>query len=482
MLLSLPAALALSTALRLLPAAVPAPPTTAVLSGHLDHAPAGDSVRLEYHGHIYHQRVRALLSPTGDFKMTVPDLLGGTPIAFSYGGQHTSLYLAPGDDVRMTLDFPRFDETLKYTGRGAAASNYLAQSLWKFEFGPAGDAPRPEFTPTLTAEQLLQAAGQFRAQQQAFLAAYAKEHRLPADFQRSKVLDIDLKWGRKLLEYPAYRRHIVKSPAELPATYFDFLAQLPLKQLDGYVKMDRGADGNGALMWFLNAYSNRLAPDGTLSTDPAEARRHYAQAQADFGPSTAALDRAMYQLYSWKLDSDLDGVLAAYPTFRTHNHDSTMARDLRGLIGRQLAVKVGMPAPAFSLLSSEGKQVSLQDLRGKVVYLDFWGTWCKPCMQEMPASNELKKQFEGRDVAFVYISVGDKTEKWQQVLAAQHLTSPASIHLRSPEGDDTANRYQVQGYPTYWLIGRDGRIITRSAPRPSDGAAAVAAISAALVR
>jgi peroxiredoxin len=190
----------------------------------------------------------------------------------------------------------------------------------------------------------------------------------------------------------------------------------------------------------------------------------------------------MSQFYFWKLDSNLDGVVAAYPAFRAHNHDSTAARTLRTLLGRQLAMKEGQPAPAFTLIDDSGQKVSLQDLRGKIVYLDFWGTWCAPCMKEMLASIELKKKFEGRDVAFVFISVGDKEEKWQKVLAAEHLASPNSIHLRSPEGNDVANRYQVSGYPTYWLIGRDGRIITRSAPRPSEGEAVVAALNAALAK
>ena len=85
-------------------------------------------------------------------------------------------------------------------------------------------------------------------------------------------------------------------------------------------------------------------------------------------------------------------------------------------------------------------------------------------------------------MAFVYISVRDKEDKWQQVLAAEHLSSANSIHLRSPEHDEVANRYQVTGYPTYWLIGRDGRILTRTAPRPSDGPKAVAAIEQALAQ
>ncbi|MDQ2795024.1 MAG: TlpA family protein disulfide reductase [Bacteroidota bacterium] len=479
MLFSLPSLL-LSAALQLLNA--PAPPAPAVLTGHLDHAPAGDSVRLNYGKHWQQQTVKAALSPAGDFAVTLRDLTAGTPIMFSYARQRTSLYLSPGDQVRVTLDFPKFDETLRYTGRGAEASNYLAQALWKFEFGPReGQVPHPLPTATTTPAQMRQQADAFRQARRDFLAGYAKAHALPAGFQRAQALDLDLNWATALLEYPGTYRYLAKHEPTLPATYFDFLQELPLKTFDPYLQ-DRGIDGNTAVLRFLNAYANRLAPGGTLSTDPAEAGRHYAQAAADFGPSRATLDLAMYQFYSWKLEGNLAGVVAAYPTFRAQNRDSTRGRELRTLITRQLAVKEGLPAPAFTLLNNEGRQVSLNDLRGKVVYLDFWGTWCAPCMQEMPVSHALKQKFEGRDVAFVYISVGDKPEKWQQVLAAQHLTGPNSIHLRSPEHDDVANRYQVQSYPTYWLIGRDGRIINRTAPRPSTGETAVAAIEQALAQ
>lgn len=475
MLLSLPA-LALAAALRL-----PVPPAPARLSGHLDHAPVGDTVRLNYGRHFGPQSAKTVLDPAGNFSIALKDLKAGTPVQFSYTGQRTSLYLLPGDDVHMTLDFPHFDESLSYTGRGAAPSNYLAQSLWKFEFGPAGDMPRPKFTAATTSAQLRQQADAFRQARRDFLASYAKAHPLPADFQRNKALDIDLNWAITLLEYPGAYRNLAKQEPTLPATYFNFLQQLPLKNFDPYLK-DRGIDGNTAVMRFLSSYCNRLAPAGTLSTDPAEAGRHYALATVDFGPSTATIDRAMYQFYTWKLDSNLDGVVVAYPTFRTHNRDSTFIRNLRTLIGRQLAVRVGSPAPAFMLFDNVGQKVSLADLLGKVVYLDFWGTWCGPCLKEMPASIDLKKKFEGRDVAFVFISVGDRADKWQQVLAAEHLSSPNSVHLRSPEMDDVANRYQVQGYPTYWLIGRDGRIFTRTAPRPSTGSEAVAAIEQALAQ
>ena len=480
MLLLLPA-FALGAAFRLLPGGPASVPAPAILSGHLAHAPAGDSVRLTYSQHYGRNGVRTALSPTGDFKVVLTDLKEGTPIAFSYANERTALYLSPGDQVRMDLDFARFDETVKYSGRGADVSNYVAQSLYKFEFGPVGSVPRPEYSPTVTVEQFRAVADNFRQQRRAFLAAYAKAHPLPADFRRNAAFDIDLKWAIQLLELPAYRRNDNPKSAAPPATYFDFLAQLPLKKFDPYLK-DRGIDGNTAVMRFLTAYTNRLLPaNGRLSTDPTEAGRLYAQATADFGLS-ASRERAMFQLFSWKLTDEADAVLAAYPTFQAQSRDSTFSRDLRNMLSQQLRIRPGQEAPAFTLLNHEGRQVSLSDLRGKVVYLDFWGTWCGPCMQEMPASLALRKKFEGRDVAFVYISVGDQEDKWQKVLAAEHLAGPASVHLRSTPQNDVASRYQVSRYPTYWLIGRDGCIINGQAPRPSEGETTVAAINTALAR
>ena len=470
----------LGAAFRVL-AAAPAPalpPATTVLRGHLDHAPAGDTVRVEYSGHYRQQAAKAALSPTGDFTLAIKGLKEGTPATFSYAGQRTSVYLSPGDQLRLTLDYPRFDETLRYTGRGADANNYLAQSLWKFEFGPAGAVPRPQFTPTTTPAQMRQVADAFRAQRQGFLKTYAAAHSLPAAFQRDLALNIDLQWAITLLEFPAAYRFTAKQPAVLPVNYFNFLDELPLKKFDQYLSKDRGIDGNTALMRFLTSYAERLLPTGVLATDAAAASRLYAQATDDFG-TTATRDRAMFQLFSWKLDDNLEAVTAAYPTFRTQNRDSTFARDLRQMITKQQLIRPGQPAPAFTLVNNEGKKVSLVDFKGKVVYMDFWGTWCGPCMREMPASAALKQKFEGRDVVFVYISVGDKEEKWQQVLTAEKLTGPTSVHLRSTDEGVPAS-YQVNAFPTYWLIGRDGRIIAGHAPRPSDPEKVGAAINAAL--
>ena len=241
MLLFLPA-LALAAALR-----GPVPPAPATLHGHLAHAPAGDTVRLNYGRHFGPRSAKTVPDAAGNFSIALQDLTAGTPVQFSYAGQHTNLYLTPGDDVGMALDFLHFDESLRYTGRGANASNYLAQALWKFEFGPAGALPRPVPTATTTAAQLRQLADAFRQARRAFLASYAKAHPLPADFQRNTALYIDLSWANTLLQYPGAYRALAKQEPTLPATYFGFRVVLGRRsgaELSGWRRGDERPSRN----------------------------------------------------------------------------------------------------------------------------------------------------------------------------------------------------------------------------------------------
>lgn len=455
----------------------PTPPLRTVLSGHVAHAPAHDTLWVA----VNEEFKKVPLDAKGDFRVELPGLKAPLPVNVDCEKGRARLYVVPGDQLHLSVDYQDFDRSLAYTGRGAAANNYLAQATWKFEKDPASAVPRPadQVTKTTIPAEMRRNADVYRQRRLDHLAAYAKANKLSAEFQREMEVVIAADWATSLLNYAAGQPQPLVPGMGLPASYFDFMAQAPLKELNQH--LGRSTYDNNLIHNLVVQYRQRLLPGGKLSTDPTEGPRLYALATAELGQGPI-LNWVMRSILGGNINLNRPGALAFYPSFKQYNSDSAAARYLRAELQKAPALAAGLPAPAFTLTDQAGKRVSLADLRGKVVYLDFWGTWCAPCMVEMTEhSHALKKKFEGRDVAFVYISVNDAEAKWQKVLADKQLVSPNSVHLRSPD-NEVSTAYQVPGYPTYWLIDRAGLIVDMQAPRPSAGARTVAAIEEVLAR
>ena len=110
-------------------------------------------------------------------------------------------------------------------------------------------------------------------------------------------------------------------------------------------------------------------------------------------------------------------------------------------------------APDFRLEGLEGK-VSLAEQKGKVVYLDFWASWCTPCRQSFPWMNELKQRYGDKGLKIIAINLDKSREESRPFLDATH---PEFTIAFDPEGR-IAETYQVMGMPSSYIIDRDGRL------------------------
>jgi peroxiredoxin len=114
----------------------------------------------------------------------------------------------------------------------------------------------------------------------------------------------------------------------------------------------------------------------------------------------------------------------------------------------------GEIAKDFTLKDLRGDSVSLKSLRGKVVLLNFWATWCGPCRIEMPQIDHLQKEY--RDQGLVVLGITDESPELALKFLAKNQISFSS--LTDPE-QEVAVQYQVRAIPTIFVIGRDGRIV-----------------------
>jgi len=156
----------------------------------------------------------------------------------------------------------------------------------------------------------------------------------------------------------------------------------------------------------------------------------------------------------------------------------------RRYLNADLALKRELPKGAISPVfdnyeNFNGEKTSLTDLKGKYVYIDVWATWCGPCKAEIPSLKKVVKQYEGKNIAFVSLSVDDDkrhggswekaNENWRKMVEEKEL---GGIQVFAPEGwkSDFVKNYKIMGIPRFILVDPEGKIVSASAPRPSSEA------------
>ena len=145
--------------------------------------------------------------------------------------------------------------------------------------------------------------------------------------------------------------------------------------------------------------------------------------------------------------------------------NSVMQAAFNSLYAQGSSVAKGSKAHGFKYLDINGKEVSLDDFKGRYVYIDIWATWCAPCREEYPHLQMLEKAFQGTNISFVSISTDQDEAKWKQTVKDEKM---GGIQLHTGGDEDFLNAFRVKGIPRFILINPEGRIENANMTRPSD--------------
>ncbi len=131
------------------------------------------------------------------------------------------------------------------------------------------------------------------------------------------------------------------------------------------------------------------------------------------------------------------------------------------VVERMLSTNVGQFAPEISLPSPDGKEIALSSLKGKLVLIDFWASWCGPCRKEMPNVVKIYSKFKNKGFEIYGVSLDQDKEKWMEAITKDGINWPQVSDLKY--WDNLAARiYNVQGIPYTVLIDKDGKIIAKN--------------------
>jgi thiol-disulfide isomerase/thioredoxin len=145
--------------------------------------------------------------------------------------------------------------------------------------------------------------------------------------------------------------------------------------------------------------------------------------------------------------------------------DSMQAAYFRAL--KSLAdFKKGSPSYNFSYEDVTGKKVSMNDLKGKVVLVDVWATWCGPCRAEIPHLKKLEEELKDKNIEFVSISVDEEKDrsKWKNMIEKEQL---GGTQLFASGWSEIAKYYNITGIPRFMVFDQQGKIVSVNSPRPS---------------
>ena len=365
------------------------------------------------------------------------------PAYYSIG--RNTLYLTPGDDLTMAI--ASSNTMAQFTGKGAEVNEYMKGRLFPKagSFLHGGANVKDDFESTFHFIDSL-AAGR-RAQLMAL-------SNVGDTFKQLEEARIDADLLISYYYYPIYaniQAQVQQKPelAMLGNAVDSFYVAIGAQAKPLVEKLNKAA--------FLDVAAVRSALDLILTN--ARLASWYEGITLD----TSVQELAEAVEWADKLSghiskATLDEATAFVGTMKNREY----AQELSVEIDKVSKLMEGQTID-FSFTDSDGKSYRLSDFKGKVLYLDFWATWCGPCTKESPYFEALAKEYAGKDIVFLAISTDENRKAWEGYLKSHPKDLP-QYHSKDEALDVGWN---IKYIPRFVLIDKDFKLADAYAPRPS---------------
>ena len=145
--------------------------------------------------------------------------------------------------------------------------------------------------------------------------------------------------------------------------------------------------------------------------------------------------------------------------FQEINPHPEYTEAVQAALYKALKLQPGQPAPEFTLHDLDGQPVSLSQFKGQVVLIDFWASWCGPCIGDLPDLRRIKKKAADQPLVFLNLSLDTDEAAWREAVDKHEIEG---VHVRADGwGADVAKSYQVNSLPSYYLVDSQGLIVER---------------------
>jgi thiol-disulfide isomerase/thioredoxin len=174
------------------------------------------------------------------------------------------------------------------------------------------------------------------------------------------------------------------------------------------------------------------------------------------------------------LKTNLDSLLKLNKAYVSNEVISLENVDQRRVLLNRIQDKETSTIDIDVIVNQEGKELSLKDIvsdyKNKVVYIDFWASWCAPCRKEFKFYSKLKKEIKEGNIQFIFISIDQSKQAWSKAVASENLNSFGDNFLLSNPSASFKKKYNLYSIPNYIIFDKSAKVVTTDAPQPSSAA------------
>ena len=358
--------------------------------------------------------------------------------------ESTAMYLAPGYRLDISLDGKEFDETLKYSGIGEKPNNFNA-SYFLFNEKNAIDSEtykkmenQEYFDYELkTHASLMKLLNESEIENEKFLESQANK------FRFQMLNNLITKLGEDY--FAGKTKGIITQYLDSEIDKIDFKDSVLFASNNDY-------------RYFLSSYFVAGLTSGDLKTLELY-NEELLEMQKKSIVTTLKRGISFYNM------DKLDLYYQTYVKLAANDKDINR---IKGKYERIKTLKKGSPSPSFNYPDSSGKNISLESLKGKLVYVDVWATWCGPCKAQIPFLKQLEEKYREEDIAFVSLSIDQlkNISKWKDMIVDKELEGIQIIADKAWRSKFVTD-YVIEGIPRFILIDKDGNLMDPMAPRPA---------------
>jgi thiol-disulfide isomerase/thioredoxin len=369
------------------------------------------------------------------------------------GRESSSVYLRKGGTLTLMIDIEQFDESLTYSGSIAPENNYLAAKYLVSEQEMAFDKVY-----VLSQEKFILVVNKIYKN---YIDMLNASQGISEEFKQKEYKEIEFAHINNIENYEQYYQYLTKD--------LDFKAEETLyKDYKDFNFNDTEAyETSNAYKRLLETHYQRIAQN-EANNNRKDLTLTYLETINNSFSDGSVKEQLMfnYLRYGMKANEALESV---YKLYKSSSQNSDNLSKVTSSYKVLTKLTPGKPSPKFIYENYIGGMTGLEDLAGKILYIDVWATWCGPCLREIPALKSLENDYHNKNIAFVSLSIDEKKDyqKWRTMIADKELTG---IQLMADNNWNSSfvTSYGIKGIPRFILIDTVGNIINSDAPRPSN--------------